>query len=159
MDYTSDIPMRRIQRFYFPLIARFAMLSLRRETPRRTHSMGASPIFRPKGKESLMTTPMFASIRTYHGAPLLSDELFKHQDAIESALRPIRGFHAYYLLKTADGAVSMTVCTDRAGAEESNRVAASWLKDKLPTFASRAPDVTTGELRMQLEPELVKVNA
>ena len=105
-----------------------------------------------------MTTPMFASIRKYHGAPGLSDEMVKHQDGIKSVLRPIRGFHAYYLLKTTDGAVSMTVCEDRAGADESNRVAATWLKDKLPTFATRAPEITTGEVRIHLNEQLTKVN-
>jgi hypothetical protein len=106
-----------------------------------------------------MMTPMFASIRKYNGSPLLSDELLKHQDEIKSVLRPIRGFHAYYLVKTTDGAVTLTVCEDKAGAEESNRVAANWLKNKLPTFANLAPEITTGEVRFQLEGEPVKVTA
>ena len=104
-----------------------------------------------------MTTPMFASVRTYNGAPLMIDELVKRQGDIKSVLRPIHGFHAYYLLKTNDGAVSMTVCEDRAGAEESNRVAATWLKDKLPTFATRQPEITTGEVRIHLNRQLAKV--
>lgn len=105
----------------------------------------------------MTTNPMFASLRKYSGSPLLSDELVKHQDSIKSALQPIRGFHAYSLIKTGDGAVSMTVCEDRAGVEESNRVASAWLKDKLPTFASRAPEITIGEVRLQIEAEPVKV--
>jgi hypothetical protein len=70
---------------------------------------------------------------------------------------PDSGFHAYYLVKTNDGVISMTVCHDRAGAEESNRVASTWLKDKLPTFATRPPEITTGEVQIQLEAELAKV--
>jgi hypothetical protein len=105
-----------------------------------------------------MTNPLFASIRKYNGAPLLSDEMLKHQDGIKSVLRPIRGFHAYYVVKTNDGVVSMTVFEDKAGAEESNRVEAGWLKDKLPTFTSRAPEITIGEVCLQFESELVKVN-
>jgi len=104
-----------------------------------------------------MTTPMFASIRKYNGAPLLADELVKKQDDLKSVLQPIKGFHAYYLVKTNDGAISVTVCEDRMGAEESNRVAATWLKDKLPTFASRAPEITTGEVRIQLNGQLAQV--
>lgn len=104
-----------------------------------------------------MKTPMFASIRKYNAAPTLADELAKHQDEIKSVLRPIPGFNAYYLIKTNDGAVSFTVCEDRAGADESNRVAAGWLKDKLPTFTSTAPEAWVGEVRMHLtvQPELV----
>jgi len=105
-----------------------------------------------------MTKSMFASIRKYSGAPQLSDELVKHQENLESALRPIRGFHAFYLLKTPDSAVALTVCEDKAGVEESNRIASTWIKDKLPTFANRTPEVTTGEVQMLLEAELVKAS-
>ncbi len=105
-----------------------------------------------------MTSNMFASIRKYNGAPTLVEELVKKQDDVKSVLRPIRGFHAYYLLKTSDGAISMTVCEDRAGAEESNRVASTWLKDKLPAFATRAPEITTGEVQIHLNGQLSKVN-
>jgi hypothetical protein len=101
---------------------------------------------------------MFASIRKYTGAPTLADELVTRQDEIQAVLRRVAGFHAYYLLKTGDGAISMTLCEDRAGAEESNRVAANWLKDKLPTFATRAPEVSTGEVRIHLNEQPVKVS-
>jgi len=104
-----------------------------------------------------MATPMFASIRKYNSAPTLADELSKRQDEIKNVLRPIAGFHSYYLIKTGDGAVSMTVCENRTGAEESNRVAATWLKDKLPTFATRPPEIMTGELRIHLNEQPVKV--
>ena len=103
-----------------------------------------------------MTTPMFASIRKYNGSSQLSDELFKLQDDLKSVIRPIRGFHAYYLVKTTDGAVSFTVCEDKAGAEESNRAEAAWLKTKLPTFASRSPETTIGEVNVRLRAELAK---
>jgi hypothetical protein len=106
-----------------------------------------------------MTHPMFASIRKYDNAPQLSEELFKRQDDVKSVLRPIRGFHAYYLVKTTDGAVSMTLCEDRAGVEESDRVAATWLKNNLPTFANRTPEVTSGEVRIQLEAEMARVGS
>jgi hypothetical protein len=100
---------------------------------------------------------MFASIRKYNSAPTLADEFGKKQDEIKNVLAPIAGFHAYYLIKTGDGAVSMTVCENRSGAEESNRVEATWLKDKLPTFATRPPEIWTGELRIEMSPELAKV--
>jgi hypothetical protein len=104
-----------------------------------------------------MATPMFASIRKYVSAPTLADELVKRQDEIKSAFMPVPGLHAYYLIKTGDGAVSLTVCENRSGAEESNRLEATWLKDKLPTFATRPPEITTGELRIHLSAEPVKV--
>ena len=103
--------------------------------------------------------PKFASIRKYSGAAPLTDELMKRQDEIKSVLKQVPGFHAYYLLKTSNGPVTVTVCDDKTGAEESNRVAATWLKDKLPTFATRGPEITTGEVSMELEPQLVKATA
>jgi hypothetical protein len=102
---------------------------------------------------------MFASLRQYKGSPVLADELVKRQDEIKAVLRPIPGLHAYYLVKTNDGAVSMTVCEARTGAEESNRVAANWIKEKLPKFASFKPEITTGEVRIQLEAQPVRVKA
>ena len=104
-----------------------------------------------------MATPMFASIRKYNSAPTLAEELAKRHEEIKAAFKPVPGFHAYYLVKTGEGAVSMTVCENRSGAEESNRVEATWLKDKLPTFATRPPEITSGEVRIQLEQEPVKV--
>jgi hypothetical protein len=104
-----------------------------------------------------MTNPMFASIRKYNSAPTLADEFGKKHEEILTVLKPIAGFHAYYVIKTADGAISMTVCENRSGADDSNRVEATWLKDKLPTFASRAPEIWTGELKVELSPELSKV--
>ena len=104
-----------------------------------------------------MTKPMFASIRKYSGAPLLSDELVKHQEEIKTVLRPIRGLQAFYLVKTTDGVVSMTLCDDKAGVDESIRVEANWLKAKLPTFSNHAPETVTGEVRIQLEGQPVKV--
>ena len=106
-----------------------------------------------------MTSNMFAGIRKYNGQPLLAEELFKRQNEIKSVLEPISGFHAYYLIKTGDGAISMTVCDNRAGAEESNRVESTWLKDKLPTFANRAPEITIGELQIHLNGQPVTINA
>ena len=107
-----------------------------------------------------MKTPMFASTLKYNEAPTFIDELVKRQDEIMSVLRPIRGFHAYYLIKTNDGVTTVTVCDDRAGVDESNRLVAGWLKDKLPTFTTKAPEVITGEVRVHLnsnQPEPVKV--
>ena len=51
----------------------------------------------------------------------------------------------------------MTVSEDPAGAEESNRLAASSLRDKLPTFASHAPEISTGEVRFHVDEPFTKV--
>jgi len=106
-----------------------------------------------------MTNPLFASTRKFTGVPELSNELMKHQAEIAGVLKPIKGFRAYYLIKTADGIQSVTLCDDRAGVEESNRVASTWLKEKLPTFANRTPEITMGEVTFLLETETAKIHA
>jgi hypothetical protein len=118
-----------------------------------------TPVLIPKGKEPSMTNPLFAATRKFTGVPELSDDLMKHQAEIAGVLKPIKGFRAYYLIKTADGILSVTLCEDRAGVEESNRVASTWLKEKLPTYANRTPEITVGEVRFVLEAEAVKIHA
>jgi hypothetical protein len=117
------------------------------------------PPFSRKGRSLTMTNHMFATIRTYNGVPTLTEELVKHEDDIKAVLSPIAGFRAYYLIKTSNGAVSMTVCTDRAGAEESNRVAATWLKDKLPRFATTTPLIVTGDVQIHMNGQTAPVLA
>ena len=104
-----------------------------------------------------MMNPMFASVRTYNGTPTLVAELVKHAEAIKAVLHPVRGFHAYYLIETPGGAMSVTLCDDREGVEQSNQLAATFLKDKLPTLGTLTPVIVTGDVRMQFESEMVKV--
>jgi len=44
------------------------------------------------------------------------------------------------------GTVSVTVCDDQAGAEESNRVASDWLKTNMPELGGATPGVSAGEV-------------
>src|SRR4029079_10169629 len=124
---TSAEPKYPIRTSYFSLGSGSPMFPMRREPPSAnlaaTRERWARVPTLPKVKEPSMKTPMFASIRKYSRAPLLADEMVNKQDEIKSALRQIRAIHSSYLLKTSDGAISMTVCDDRAGADESNRVA------------------------------------
>src|SRR5436190_6928834 len=110
-----------IQICYFPMESRSPMVAPargNRPTPPWPQEAGAGalPALIPdREKEFQMKTPMFASILKYTEAPTFADELVKRQEEVMSVLRPIRGFHAYYLIKTNDGATSVTVCDDRTG--------------------------------------------
>ena len=88
---------------------------------------------------------MYASIRRYEGNDRLADAVASHAEEVERILREIAGFRAYSMVRTADGAVSVTVCDDEAAAEESNRVAAEWVRSTIPDVAS-APKVSGGEV-------------
>ena len=89
---------------------------------------------------------MYAMVRTYSVAPDLAERLVGHGDDVKSLISGIDGFRAYYLLKTADGAASVSVFDDEAGASESTRAAGAWVAENLPDHAGTAPQVTAGEV-------------
>jgi hypothetical protein len=68
---------------------------------------------------------MHAVVRTYSGsgAKKLLDLLEERKQEIEALIRPVKGFVSYVLIRGTDGGASMTVCQDKAGTDESVRVA------------------------------------
>src|SRR5512134_2439712 len=158
------IPDESSTHFLFFLMADLADVARDDKDPRRgTSDPKSSPVGHdshrtPERERShLMATTMFTSLRKYTGAPALADELVKHQAEIEAVLRPLPGFQSYTLLKASDAVISLTVCDARAGAEESNRVEATWLKDKLSSFSTRPPEITIGEVRIHFADKGVPV--
>jgi uncharacterized protein YmfQ (DUF2313 family) len=90
---------------------------------------------------------MYATIRVYAGRNELGDELRRNQESVRSRISAIAGFQAYYFVATADGGgASITVCDDRAGAEESNAAAAAWIAENLPGLSIAPPAVSAGEV-------------
>ena len=92
---------------------------------------------------------MHTVIRNYAGAPSLADELKKRGNDIDSVMRSIPGFVAYYLIKTADGTASVTVCETSAGCDESSKRAADWLRQNLPNLKLNPPQVIAGDLALK----------
>ena len=89
---------------------------------------------------------MYATVRTYSAGPELVDALLSNAADVKSLISGIDGFKAYYLLKTADGAASISVFDDEAGATESTRAAGEWVRENLPDHAGTPPQVTSGEV-------------
>ena len=89
---------------------------------------------------------MYATVRTYSASPEMADALVRNADSVKSLIGAIEGFQAYYLIRTEDGAVSISVYDDEAGANESTRAAASWIGENLPGIAGSAPQVSAGEV-------------
>ena len=89
---------------------------------------------------------MYAVVRRYTDANELSDALVQHLDEITSVLSSVPGFKAYHALRTADGGlVTMTVCEDQAGTQESSRRAAEWVRNTLAGLSLAPPEITEGE--------------
>jgi len=89
---------------------------------------------------------MYASIRRYAGDVALADRLAEHEDEVRALISGIPGFRAYYLVRGDDATTSITICDDRAGAEQSNKVAAGWLRENLSDVTVAPPQVTAGDI-------------
>jgi hypothetical protein len=88
----------------------------------------------------------YVTIRRYENNTALADRLAERSDEVRGLISRVAGFRAYYLVRGADGAASITVCDDQAGADESTRIAADWLRENMPDAVSAAPQVTSGEV-------------
>jgi heme-degrading monooxygenase HmoA len=89
---------------------------------------------------------MYATVRTYSASPEMADALISNETDVKTLLSGIEGFHAYYLVRTADGAVSVSVYDNESGADESNTAAAAWVRDNLPQVSGSVPEVSAGEV-------------
>jgi heme-degrading monooxygenase HmoA len=89
---------------------------------------------------------MYATIRTYAGSQGMADALVENESEVRQIITGIDGFRAYYLIKTADGAASISVFDDESGASESTRAAGEWVRENLPEYAGTPPQVTSGEV-------------
>ncbi len=92
---------------------------------------------------------MYAVIRNYSGASQLFDQLESKKEDVERVIRGIPGLVSYTLLRTADGGISVTVCQDKAGTDESVRLAAEWVRENF-TGTSNPPAISEGETILQL---------
>jgi hypothetical protein len=70
----------------------------------------------------------------------------QHLDEIRAILSSVPGFKAYHALRTGDGGlVTMTVCEDQSGTQESSRRAAEWVRNNLTGLSLAPPEITEGE--------------
>jgi hypothetical protein len=91
---------------------------------------------------------MHAVVRLYSGkgAKELFDLLEKRKADVEGVIRPVKGFMSYTLARSGDGGFSVTVCQDKAGADESVRVAREWIAKNAGTTGAGAPQVSEGSV-------------
>src|SRR6516225_8220165 len=87
---------------------------------------------------------MHAVLRTYSGKGTkeLFDVIEKNKSDVEKVLRTVKGFVGYSIVRTSDGGFSVTVCSDKAGADESSVKAKDWIKQNAPNAGSSAPVIT-----------------
>ena len=93
---------------------------------------------------------MYSSIRRYTTNPedaVAIIELIK-QGNIEQRIGVLPGFIAYYIINCGDGVLLIVnVFEDQAGAKNSNRIAAEWVKEYVtPKYSLSPPEITIGEV-------------
>lgn len=94
---------------------------------------------------------MYATVRSYAGSSELVDALVENESSVRQLIDGIDGFKAYYLIRCDDGgAVSVSVYDDRSGADESNRVAAKWIRENLPDVDVSPPQISAGEVAIAI---------
>lgn len=89
-------------------------------------------------------------VRTYTGKG--SKELFalleQRKAEVEKLMRSVKGFESYTLARSGsgEGGLSMTVCQDKAGTEESGRVAKEWIARNAGNIGLDDPKVSQGSI-------------
>jgi hypothetical protein len=93
---------------------------------------------------------MHATVRRYEGIDRSrTDELVKKVgDTLVPRLSELPGFSGYYLIEAGDGVMSSIGFFDTsAHADESTRIAATWIREeKLETALPNPPKITDGEV-------------
>ena len=102
---------------------------------------------------------MYATIRRYEAIDKSrTDELVKRVDeTLVPRLSKLKGFGGYHLVDAGDGVVTSIGFFDTAEqADESTRIAATWVRDeKLEGALPSPPKVTRGEIVVHKPRELV----
>jgi uncharacterized protein with GYD domain len=96
---------------------------------------------------------MYAVVRNYSGAGAkqLFDELERQKADVEARLREVTGLVSYTLLRSGEGGMSVTVCKDKAGTDESLKVAREWIKKNVANIQASPPTVTEGSVIVQIK--------
>jgi hypothetical protein len=89
---------------------------------------------------------MYAVVRTYsgQGASELFDLLEQREEDVKALITGVPGFVNYAAIRGGDGGVTVTVCDDKAGTDESSRRAAEWVKENMSAPAA-PPAITEGD--------------
>jgi hypothetical protein len=94
---------------------------------------------------------MHAVMRDYSGkgTKKLFDLIEKNKAEVEKVIRPVKGFVSYSLIRTARGGLSITICEDKAGTDESTRAARDWIAKNARDTGVARPKISEGTVILQ----------
>ncbi len=95
---------------------------------------------------------MHAVVRSYSGpgASDLFNLLEQRKADVEDVIRGVSGFVAYLLIRTDDGGVTVTVCQDKTGTDESLQAARDWIQQNATDLGTSPPAVSEGSVVLHL---------
>jgi hypothetical protein len=93
---------------------------------------------------------MYVVVRSYSGpgATELFDLIGQREDEVRDLITGVPGFIKYAAVRTGDGGVTVTMCEDKEGTDESSRRAADWVKENATASVS-APEISEGSAFVQ----------
>ncbi|MEU2623097.1 hypothetical protein ABZ642_34165 [Streptomyces sp. NPDC007157] len=90
---------------------------------------------------------MYAVVRRYEGVTDPAEAGHRVDEGFVPLLRQVPGFVAYYWIDAGDGVmVSTSIYEDQAGADESVKRAADFVRDNLAPLLPNPPQVTAGQV-------------
>jgi hypothetical protein len=94
---------------------------------------------------------MYVVVRSYSGpgASELFDLLGQREQDVKDLIGGVPGFVSYAAFRSGgDSGMTVTVCEDKAGTDESSRRAAGWVRENVSTTGS-PPVITEGSTVLQ----------
>ena len=88
---------------------------------------------------------MYVTVRRYANAKALADAMAASSGEVQKMIGGVHGFVSYYSTRDGDNVTSVTVCNDKAGCDESTRLAGQWVRENV-TSPPGAPEVSGGEV-------------
>ena len=89
----------------------------------------------------------YLTVRRYDGVTNSKEAARRVQNEFIPLINKLPGFISYYWVDEADGVmVSVSVFATREAEEESNRVAADFVKQHIAPLLPKAPQITAGQV-------------
>ena len=88
---------------------------------------------------------MHVVVRSYsgQGASELFDLLGEREEDVKELISGVPGFVKYAAFRSGDGGMTVTICEDKAGTDESSKRAAAWVEENV-TGTVNPPSVSEG---------------
>ena len=88
---------------------------------------------------------MYVTVRRYTNAKALIDAMSSRSGEVNELISGVSGFVSYFGSKDGDTMTSISVYDDKAGCDESTRLAGEWVRANVTPLPG-APEISGGEV-------------